>query len=179
MTSDQDRRGRFESVAAEVYEPLQRYLRRRVDADDAADLLSDTLLTVWRRIDDVPMGAALPWVYGVARRNLANHRRGQARRLRLVEKLTAEAAIAPSPPIDDPDLDAALADLPEDDRELLRLWAWEGLEPRDLAAALDITPNAASLRLSRARGRLEERLARQDPPPAGQIGSRGTEEHRE
>ena len=53
------------TFAAEVYEPLQRYLRRRAHADDAADALADTLLVVWRRLDDVP-DDPLPWCYGAA-----------------------------------------------------------------------------------------------------------------
>ena len=54
------RRARFEALAAEVYEPLQRYVRRRIDAAAADDVVSDTLLVCWRRLDDVPDDAALP-----------------------------------------------------------------------------------------------------------------------
>ena len=70
------RRDRFEAALREVYEPLQRYLGRRCAPDDAAEVLNDTLLTIWRRLDDVPADRRLPWTYGVARRCLANHRRG-------------------------------------------------------------------------------------------------------
>ena len=79
MSRDPARERRFEAVAREVYEPLQRYLRRRANADDAGDVLADSLLTIWRRIDDVPADDPLPWCYGVARRSLANHRRGRSR----------------------------------------------------------------------------------------------------
>jgi RNA polymerase sigma-70 factor (ECF subfamily) len=54
VSSAPERRERFERVAGEVSEPLQRYLRRRAPAADAADALADTLLVVWRRLDDVP-----------------------------------------------------------------------------------------------------------------------------
>lgn len=67
---------RFESVAAHVFDPLQRCLRRCAAAEDAADVSSATLLTIWRRFDGVPSDDARPWCYGVARRALANHRRG-------------------------------------------------------------------------------------------------------
>ncbi|NNE95898.1 MAG: RNA polymerase subunit sigma-24, partial [Acidimicrobiales bacterium] len=50
-------RARFEAVAAEVYEPLQRYLRRRAASSDADELLDDVLLVLWRRLDDIPPGA--------------------------------------------------------------------------------------------------------------------------
>jgi RNA polymerase sigma-70 factor (ECF subfamily) len=178
MNSDIELRQRFELVAAQVYEPLQRYLRRRASPDDAADALSDVLLTVWRRLDDVPTDFPLPWCYGVAKRCLANQRRGARRHLRLVERITAEASTSPSHESDDPILETALAELSESDQELLRLWAWEQLEPREIATVLQTTPNAVSLRLTRAKAKLESNLTRQDSSTAGQKRDRHTEEHR-
>jgi len=178
VNSDIERRQRFELVAAQVYEPLQRYLGRRATPDDAADALSEVLLTVWRRLDDVPTDFPLPWCYGVARRCLANQRRGAKRHLRLVERITSEASTSPSHEIDDPVLEAALSELSEADQELLRLWAWEQLEPREIATVLQTTPNAVSLRLTRAKAKLESRLTRQDSSTAGQKRDRHTEEHR-
>jgi RNA polymerase sigma-70 factor (ECF subfamily) len=178
VNSDIERRQRFELVAAQVYEPLQRYLRRRATTDDAADALSDVLLTVWRRLDDVPTDLPLPWCYGVAKRCLANQRRGARRHLRLVERIAAEASTSPSHENDDPILEVALSELSESDQELLRLWAWEQLEPREIATVLQSTPNAVSLRLTRAKAKLESKLTRQDSSTAGQKRDRHTEEHR-
>ncbi len=129
MISDRDRRQRFEAIAEDVFEPLQRYLRRRANRADAEDVLSDVMLTVWRRLDDVPTDAVLPWCYGIARRSLANHRRGQTRHLRLVQRLESQ--------------------------------------PREIAPVLGVSVNAATLRLGRARSRLAESLARQNPWQAG------------
>ncbi|HEX2403086.1 MAG TPA: sigma-70 family RNA polymerase sigma factor, partial [Acidimicrobiia bacterium] len=166
MSSEGERRDRFEAVVADLYDPLQRYIRRRAKADEAGDVLSDVLLTIWRRLDDVPEGAALPWSYGVARRALSNHRRAASRHLRLVERLESEPPPAvdddPAGQLEDPLLAVALADLPIADQEILRLWAWEQLEPREIAMALGSTSNAVSLRLSRARKKLADVLARQD-----------------
>ena len=171
--TDADRRARFEAVAAEVFDPLQRYLRRRATSEDAADVFSTTLLTIWRRLDDVPTDEPLPWCYGVARRTLANHRRGVERHLRLVERVGGTAntvAFDAAAAIDDqqPELVAALATLSDADAEIVRLWAWEGLEPREIATVLDTTPNAVSVALSRSKRRLRAELDRQDPPPPGQ-----------
>jgi len=47
------------------------------------------------------------------------------------------------------------------DQELLRLWAWEELTPGQIAAVLGTTPNAVSIRLHRARGRLANLLQAQ------------------
>lgn len=180
MSSESLRRQRFEAVAADVYEPLQRYLRRRSSPDDAADLLADSLLTIWRRIDDVPIEAPLPWCYGVARRTLSNHRRGAQRRLRLVERLETQTGpsliLDPIESLEDGELAEALERLPAADQEILRLWAWEQLEPREIAEALGSTPNAVSLRLSRAKKKLAEFLSRQDPPTPGHKGDRHAEE---
>ena len=182
MSSDFLRRQRFETIAAEVYDPLQRYLLRRVSPDDAGDLLGDVLLTIWRRVDDVPGDSPLPWCYSVARRTLANHRRGVRRRLRLVERLESEPPSAmildPAEALEDDDLAAALSELPAADQEIIRLWAWEQLEPREIAETLGSTANAVSLRLSRAKKKLAETVTRQNPPESGHKGDRHTEEQR-
>jgi RNA polymerase sigma-70 factor (ECF subfamily) len=52
----------------------------------------------------------------------------------------------------------AMARLRPDEAELLRLWAWEQLGPAEIAAVLDLTPNAVSIRLHRAREKLREIL---------------------
>jgi RNA polymerase sigma-70 factor, ECF subfamily len=176
-----DRRARFEAVAAVLYEPLQRFLARRATPDDAADVLADVLLVVWRRLDDVP-GDVLPWSYGVARRCLANHRRGAVRRLRLVERAASvpddtvtfdpQAAVESS----EPELVAAIDELSESEREVVHLWAWERLEPREIAVVLDTTPNAVSVALSRAKRKLAERLDRQDHRDRGHLHGANTDQ---
>jgi RNA polymerase sigma-70 factor (ECF subfamily) len=160
-TSPDARRARFERVVGDVLVPLQRYLRRRAPLEVAEDALADTLLVLWRRLDEVPEGEALPWSYGVAHRCLANHQRAGRRRLRLVGRLGSHLPLqlASAPPADaawggDPELESALASLSIDDRELLQLWAWEQLEPQEIALVLGVTPNAVSIRLHRARKRL-------------------------
>jgi RNA polymerase sigma-70 factor (ECF subfamily) len=125
-----------------VWDPLQRYLRRRCSPDVADDVLGDVLLVLWRRLDDAPPGAELPWSYAVARGCLANARRGEERRLSLVSRLRRERP--PEPALPDDRIGAALARLRPADAELLRLWAWEGLEARDLATVLGCSAGAAA-----------------------------------
>ena len=167
------REERFRLLADEVWAPLQRYLRRRTD--DADDVLAEVLAVLWRRLDHVPEDAALPWAYGVADRCLANARRAGRRRLSLVRRLAAEP-VAP-PPDDDPALAEALARLGAADREVLQLWAWEQLAPREIAVVLGITPGAASTRLHRATVRLREELGK-DRGAAGQEQGRQEQEAR-
>lgn len=156
--SASDRR-RFEELATEVYEPLQRYVRRRVSAGSVDDVVSEAMTTLWKRLDDIPSHAVLPWAYGVARRHISNHRRGVRRHLRLVERIEAEPLTATNSetPLD-PELEQALAALGESDREILRLWAWEQLEAAEIATVMGLTANAASIRLHRAKKKLGENL---------------------
>ena len=112
-------------------------LRRAPSAEDAADAVADTFLVAWRRLENVPPEPdARLWLYGVARRTLANQRRGAERRGRLAERLRDEA----SPALESVTLDeerervlTALAALPPDDRELLLLVGWEDLTPAEAA----------------------------------------------
>ena len=102
--------------------------------------------------------------------------------LKLVERLEAERPPVrdddPAGQFDDPELGAALAVLPAADQEILRLWAWEQLEPREIALALGSTANAVSLRLSRARKKLADAMPRQDPSSPGHKGDETAEENR-
>ena len=150
---------RFEALAAEVWLPLQRFLARRAQLHDAEDVLAETLLVLWRRLDDVPAEGALPYAYAVARRCLANARRGQERRVTLLRRLRDEPPL-PAPPDEDPELVQALGRLRTTDREVLGLWAWEGLEAREIAVVLGVSANAAAVRLSRARSALRTELGK-------------------
>ncbi|MEI8407326.1 MULTISPECIES: RNA polymerase sigma factor [unclassified Kribbella] len=157
------RRERFEEVFGAHREAVLGYLRRRTDSGhDAADLLADTFLVAWRRLDDVPPGnQTRPWLYGVARRVLANHRRGEGRRHALATKLrqelsdleTTDAALP-----DDTPAARAFRALPEQDRELLSLVAWEELDTAQIATVLGISNNAVRIRLHRARKRFAKLL---------------------
>ncbi|HUP17845.1 MAG TPA: sigma-70 family RNA polymerase sigma factor [Acidimicrobiia bacterium] len=173
------RRDRFEVLAAEVYEPIQRFVRRRVDPDDVDDIVSETMVTLWRRLEKVPSNARLPWAYGVARRHIANSRRGAQRHLRLVRRVEAEPmpVTTHESPLD-AELHTALASLAESERELLHLWAWEQLEPTEMATVLGLTTNAVSIRLHRAKKKLGENLeiARKDETLSGHSHRESTKE---
>jgi RNA polymerase sigma factor (sigma-70 family) len=165
---DLDRRlaeTRFRRLYAEHGREVLAYaLRRTADAEDAADILAETFLVAWRRAGEVPAGGeARLWLYGVARRALANQRRGERRRDRLTQRLRSELAAAiPSdsmPAREDDRVRAALARLHPDDREVLRLTAWEGLSPSEAACALGVSAVAARSRLHRARRRFRQELA--------------------
>jgi RNA polymerase sigma-70 factor, ECF subfamily len=161
---------RFRSLFAETERDVLAYVLRRVDrAEDAADVVAETFLVAWRRLDRVPAGdGGRLWLYGVARRQLANQRRGEQRRLRLADRLRAELPLAIAGARGPEDrrvaaVHAALARLEEEDREILRLSSWEGLAPAEIAAAMGLPGVTVRSRLHRARKRLRAELLELDP----------------
>jgi RNA polymerase sigma-70 factor (ECF subfamily) len=169
-----ERQRRFEAAYAAHHGPILGYLLRRTDnPDDAADALAEVFLTAWRRLADMPAGPQdRLWLYGVARRVLANYRRGERRRLALADRLRADLVISYHPPEYTGELArtaAAFSRLPEAERELLALTAWEGLDHGQIAVVLGCSRNAVRIRLHRARRRLAAEL---DRGPAGPAPSR-------
>jgi RNA polymerase sigma factor (sigma-70 family) len=157
----------FERLYADCHAAILGYvLRRAENPDDAADAIAETFLIAWRRSEEIPGGEERRlWLYGVARRVLANQRRGERRRFALTQRLSTELAHVPRP--SEPTnalagLTDAFKQLPESDREILALEGWEGLEPAQIATVLGCSRNAARIRLHRARRRLAEELAHQN-----------------
>lgn len=161
MSHDAPAEHRFRLLFDAHFDAVLGYALRRAGTDDAADVAADTFLVAWRRLDDVPEAPdALPWLYGVARRTLANQRRGRRRRADLAAALRSELAVVVPDHAEEAaarlDVTAGLARLNDTDREMLRLAAWEGLEPREIALVLGIGAATARKRLSRARARLRD-----------------------
>jgi RNA polymerase sigma factor (sigma-70 family) len=149
---------------------IYRYLARRAGSRLADDLTAETFLAAFRRRDhyDCARRDARPWLYGLATRVLAQHRRDEARQLRI------RLAAIPEPHEPGHDdrvagdvtaaamrdaLAAGLAGLPAADRDVLLLIAWEQLSYDEVARALDIPVGTVRSRLSRARMRLRSALA--------------------
>lgn len=156
------RAARFTAVYDASYHRILGYARRRTHPDDAVDVVAETFTIAWRRLDEMPEGEqALYWLYATARRVLANHRRAQRRRANLAGALESEPLVTTSAPpgAESHRVAAALAELREDERELLLLVAWEGLDATALAAVLRCSRNAARIRLHRARRHFAHVLA--------------------
>lgn len=135
---------------------LFRYFVRRGAGDDAQDLAADVLVTAWRRRQDVPEGAELPWLYRTAGYVLANHRRkGRPMPVADVPEVVDDTDPADLALADD-QVRRALAALSPRDRQVLLLHAWDGVGGDDLAAILGIGRGGADAALSRARSRLRE-----------------------
>jgi RNA polymerase sigma-70 factor (ECF subfamily) len=110
---------RFQEIYRRHRDAVAAYARRRAPAEAVEDIVADTFLVCWRRLDRVAE-EALAWLYAVARKTLANERR---KRARSVAVALLPAFVEP-PPTGDAGLAAAFAELGERDREVLHLVAW-------------------------------------------------------
>lgn len=142
-------------------------LRRAPSTEDASEVLSETYLVAWRRLDAIPPGDnARLWLFGVARNLLLKHasrlRASNALVSRITEELRASSTRLPDQDAshDADHLAAALASLSGLDREIITLTAWEDLTPKEIAAVTGSSANAVRIRLHRARSRLQTQLTK-------------------
>lgn len=158
--SEQEFQLLYQRTAARVYG----YVRRRCAETDCDDVMAEVFCVAWRRFDDLPTDP-LPWLLGVARRTLAHHYRSLERRQRLVLEAQGIQELAgpdsATQAVERVAMLRALAELSPEDREILLLTGWDGLDSEGAAQVLEISPAAARARLSRARRRL---VARFDTP---------------
>jgi RNA polymerase sigma-70 factor (ECF subfamily) len=165
-TSEQWYRRLFDRYGREVYA----YCRRRTDAQTAADAAAETFAVAWRRLDDIPeLDAALGWLYGVARRVLANEFRRTRRSRRLLARLRGDyPPLSPTPEAvvvrreQDRTMLEALGRLRPEDQEVLRLAWWEELPHAEIAALVGCSPQAVSQRIHRAARRVAGEFERLD-----------------
>jgi len=145
------------------YEPFVRaFIARRVPVDSVNDLVAEVFVVAWRRREVMP-DSALPWLYRVARNVVGDSYRA-ADRLRALEvrlaSVPAEAAMDPADvAAERAQLFAALSSLSSQDRDILFLAAWEGLDAEGIGLVLRISAGSAAVRLHRARKRLDKSIA--------------------
>lgn len=164
---------RFVALHRAHMDDVWRFARRRCSsAAEADDATAEAFAVAWRRRDDLPEGdAARLWLLATTRRVLANQHRAARRRDGLTARLASVGgATGPVDPGDEAarsegPLWAALASLPEEQRDLLVMRAWDELAVGDIAQLLRCSSNAASIRLTRARDALAAALGRKDRAP--------------
>jgi RNA polymerase sigma factor (sigma-70 family) len=150
-------RERFSLIFEAHHGALEAYVRRRVPPSAVADIVSETFLAAWRKLDQIDH-QSLPWLYRAAALEIAYCRRNQQRD----ESLWRRIAASPWPIAEDPadvvlgrdQWALAFGSLSEPDREVLRLVAWEDLTPHEAARVLGCSVVAFRVRLHRARRRL-------------------------
>ena len=146
---------------------LLAYFEHRARGAEAADLLSETMATAWRRIDAMPDDStqARMWLFGIARNVLANAERAEQRRWKLADKLRAHLTTA-TPPDDDQhaiEVRDVVSRLAPDLRELVGLVHWDGFSITDAAGIIGIPASTARTRYQAARKQLAQSLTSAGP----------------
>ena len=170
MATDHQKRARFEALYSEHLTPVTRWALRHTDPATAQDIVAETFLVAWRRLDQVPQDRPLVWLVTVANNMLANWHRAEQRRSALTVRLRDEAPTVndfAEPESIDPDMARALRRLGDRDRELILLISVEGLAVNEAARVLGMSAATARVRLHRLRARLRAELrgSASDPKP--------------
>ena len=158
---------RFEAIWNATYAAVFGFVARRSHPDRAADIVEETFLAAWRRLDDCPSDAR-PWLFGIARGVLANDRRRLRRADALKQRLRSIVVPPVGVPNDAPDggrASEAFNGLRPKEREAVALVAWDDLTAAEAARAAGCSEAAFRVRLHRARKHLQEALAAPTTPP--------------
>jgi RNA polymerase sigma factor (sigma-70 family) len=160
---NRDPRSRFRSLYESTFRDIYAFVARsQGTGSDTDDVVAETYLAAWRRINDVP---ASPedrlWMYGVARNTLARFQRTRQRRRHLLSRLSSQPDSV-APPIEPhsrhPEVLEAVSHLPKREREAVHLIYWVGLSQDEAATVMGCSANALRIRLHRAKKRLSRRL---------------------
>lgn len=152
----------FEQLFATTYDDLLRYAARRVGLAAASDVVAESFLTAWRRRDDYDRAAARLWLFGVARRVVANADRSALRAQRLSTRVIKSVTDEPDPAeavVAHLRVAELIAQLPEAEAEALRLVAWDGFDPAEAAVVAGCSRATFRVRLFRARRHAAAMLA--------------------
>lgn len=138
---------------------ISKYFSYRVPLGEVEDLTSEVILIAWKKRSRCPQGSELAWLYRISGYVLANHRRKSFRNLTL--PLFDSDQTSPSAEeifLNDHDLKSAWLQLAPKDQTVLALAAFEELDISEIAVVLGVSNNAVSIRLHRARKKLESYL---------------------
>lgn len=157
----------FTALYTDNHPRVYAYAVARAGRPLADEIVAETFLVAWRRFAQMPSGAALPWLLGVARNVIHERYRDEERQRAVANEMLAWAADAPDVAdgvVERSAVLTALARLSENDREVLTLIAWDGLSTRAAARVVNCSAPAFLVRLHRARNRLERAVAAAEEP---------------
>jgi RNA polymerase sigma factor (sigma-70 family) len=165
------REQRFIELHERHCEAIRRYAYRR-SPGLADDIVSETFLVAWRRLDVIPADER-PWLFGVARKVRLNLERSSRRQTAVSERMMRAAAASALGEAETSStaVEVALSKLSERDREILLLHVWEELDRREIASVLSTSVANVSVRLHRARARFAEALSAQARDANGLVPS--------
>ena len=135
---------------------VSKFLAYRVHRNDVEDLAAEIFLIAWKKRASCPKGSELPWLYRISGFVLANHRRKSLRNqsFQLFDTdLTVPAAEDVF--LADQVLRTAWMRLEKKEQSILALAALEDLKPAEIGVVLGLSTNAVSIKLHRARKKIE------------------------
>jgi RNA polymerase sigma factor (sigma-70 family) len=137
-----------------------RFLRRMTGSPSLAeDLTQEVFLRVVRALEGYDeRSREVSWIFRIARNVLVDRHRARDRSPQDTSMQDAAVVSRPATQVLTAILDQALARLPEEDREAFLMREVGGLGYRDIAEASGATPDAARMRIYRARLALREAL---------------------
>lgn len=146
----------FDAIFRASLGEITRFIARRVAQSEIEDIAAELFALAWSKHESIPEGMELPWLYKTARYLIANHHRKANNRTRIFSRLNppTSAPSAESIAISDLELADGWRKLSSAERDILALSAFEGLTPKEIAVALEISANAVGIRLHRARVKL-------------------------
>jgi RNA polymerase sigma-70 factor (ECF subfamily) len=165
-----DRRRRFEAQALPHLDAainLARWLTR--SNADADDVVQDAMMRAWRAYDGFRGGDIRPWLLAIVRNCWRTSMADRKRRGHVAmpdentlpgDELTYSGPSPESAAMDSDEgrkLDAVIATLPEEFREVLILREMEDLSYREIATITDVPIGTVMSRLARARAMLREK----------------------
>ena len=158
-------RRRIEHAVAANSPALLAYFARRVDlSHEAADLLAETLMILWKRAAALPAqdDEIRPWMFGIARHVLLHHQRSTVRRRAVADRLRSILSSTPAPVFADTalfeELHIALGALDQVDREIIALVHWDGFALVEASRILGMKEGTVRSRYHRARTALRSHL---------------------
>lgn len=149
--------------------PVKAVIGRLVlNARDADELAQETFVRVWQQRARFRNDAAFrPWIFAIAVNLARNRLRWWRRRPEIALEAwteapaaTADGATAAERVERSRAVQAAIAELPTDQREALVLSEYEWLSHAEIASIVGATPKAVETRIARARAALRTALAR-------------------
>ena len=95
--ADKEREGRFDALFRQYLPDMVAYCGWRSGSRaDAQDAVAEVFLAAWRRLEEIPDGKeARLWLYGTARRVVANQARADRRRARLSARMAGNRCFSP------------------------------------------------------------------------------------
>lgn len=161
----ENRAARVENATRAHAPALLAYFARRVEQPhDAADLLAETLLVLWRRASSLPVDDAevRPWMFGIGRNVLMHHRRRVLRQRAISDKLRSILSATPRPGFSDASehdsLHRAIGTLDAIDQDIIGLVHWEGFSLVEVSRIVGMKEGTVRSRYHRARTTLRTQL---------------------